>query len=228
MKQACIFVLAVFAFTPGVFGQDGVPMIKAKVMSAFVWGEDSTSEAVSSTIQDPLTGNMIRTLSYAGIEVSSRIGFERVSTNEVGIFLNYTSTIVNSTDSTLSVRHGGISVDGRAASPLSVMPTGKKLNKKEHKSKPDAVERGKIHCLTSGFLSSDHVFSATFSSQVLTVAPRTALTVSSVIRDPRSSHSVLCSVEGCYPTGTIRYYLRVDNKDYVFVWPGRSAVYCGT
>jgi hypothetical protein len=228
MKQACIFVLAVLAFTSVAFGQDGVPMIKAEVMSAFVWGEDSTSDAVSSTIQDPLSGNAIHILSYAGIEVSSRIGFERVSIGKVGILLNYTSTIVNSTDSTLSVRYGGISVDGRAALPLSVVPAGKKLNKKERKSKPDLVEPGKIHCLTSGFLSSDNLFSANASSKVLAVAPRTALTVSSVIRDPRSSHLVRCSVEGCYPTGTIRYYLRVDNKDYVFVWPGRSAIYCGT
>ena len=228
MKQAFIFMLAVFAFTPGVFGQDDGPMIKATVMSAFVWGEDSTSGAVSSTIQDPLTGNALHTLSYAGIEVSSQIGFERVSIAEVGTFLNYTTTIVNSTDSTLSVRYGGVSVDGHAASPLWVVPADEKLNKKERKSKPDAVDLGKIHCFTSGFLSSDNVFSANASSQVLTVAPRTALKVSSVIRDPRNYHSVLCSVEGCYPTGTIRYYLRVDSKDYVFVWPGRSAVYCGT
>jgi len=228
MKQACIFVLAFLAFTPGVFGQDGMPMIKATVMSAFVWGEDSTSGAVSSTIQDPLTGNAIHALSYAGIEVSSRIGFERVSTAEVGTFLNYTTTIVNSTDSTVSVRYGAISVDGHAASPLWVVPAGKKLNKKERKSKPDVVELGKIHCFTSGFLSSDNFFSANASSQVLTVDPRTALTVSSVIRDPRNYHSVRCSIEGCYPTGTIRYYLRVDAKDYIFVWPGRSAVYCGT
>jgi hypothetical protein len=228
MKQACIFVVAVFALTPGVFGQDGIPMIKATVMSAFVWGEDSTSGAVSSTIQDPLTGNAIHTLSYAGIEVSSRIGFERVSPAEVGTFLNYTTTIINSTDSTLSVRYGAISVDGHAASPLWVVPAGKKLNKKERKSKPDVVELGKIHCFTSGFLSSDNFFSANASPQVLTVAPRTALTVSSVIRDPRSYHSVRCSVEGCYPTGTIRYYLRVDTTDYVFVWAGRSAIYCGT
>jgi hypothetical protein len=227
MKQACIFVLAVFAFTAGVFGQDGMPMIKATVMSAFVWGEDSTSGAVSSTIQDPLTGNAIHALSYAGIEVSSRIGFERVSTAEVGTFLNYTTTIVNSTDSTVSVRYGAISVDGHAASPLWVVPAGKKLTKKERKSKPDVVELGKIHCFTSGFLSSDNFFSANASSQVLTVAPRTALTVSSLIRDPRSYHLVRCSVEGCYPTGTIRYYLSVDDEDYVFVWPGRSAVYCG-
>jgi hypothetical protein len=196
-------------------------------MSAFVWGQDSTSGAVSSTVQDPLTGNAIHRLSYAGIQVSSRIGFERVGTYQ-GTFLNYATTIVNSTDSTLSVRYGGISVDGHAASPLWIVPADKKLNKKERKSKPDAVELGKIHCFTSGFLSSDSFFSANSTSQILTVAPRTGLTVSSVIRDPRNYHSVLCSVEGCYPTGTIRYYLRVDNKDFVFVWPGRSAVYCGT
>jgi hypothetical protein len=228
MKQACIFVLSVFAFTPGVFAQDGVPMIKATVMSAFVWGEDSTSGAVSSTIQDALTGNALHTLSYAGREVSSRIGFERVSANEVGTFLNYTTTIVNSTDSTLSVRYGGTSVDGHAASPLWVVPAGKKLDKKERRSKPDVVELGKIHCSTSGFLSSDNFFSTNASSQVLAVAPRAAVTVSSVIRDPRNYHAVRCSVGGCYPTGTIRYYLRVDNTDFVFVWPGRSAVYCGT
>jgi hypothetical protein len=228
MKQACIFVLAFFAFTPGAFGQDGVPMIKAKVMSAFVWGEDSTSGAISSTIQDPLTGNAVHTLSYAGIDVSSQIGFEPVSTVEVGTFRNYTTTVVNSTDSKLSVRYGGISVDGHAASPLWVVPAGRKLSKKERKSKPDVVELGKIHCLASGFLPSDNLFSANTSSQVLTVAPRTGLTVSSVVRDPRSYHSVRCSVEGCHPTGTIRYYVRVDDKDYVFAWPGRSAVYCGT
>src|SRR6267142_357088 len=227
MKQTSTFALAVFALTPSVFGQDGVPIIKTETMSAFVWGEDSRSGAVSSIIQDPLTGNAIHTLSYAGIEVSSRIGFERVGTDVVGTFLNYTTTIVNSTDAMLSVRYGGMSVDGQVASLLWVVPAGTKLSKKELKSKPDAVALGKIHCLTSGFLSSDNFFSASATSQVLSVAPRTALTVSSIVRDPRRYHSVLCSVEGCYPTGTIRYYLTVNTKDYVFVWPGRSAVYCG-
>jgi hypothetical protein len=227
MRQACLFVLAVFAFTPRVFAQEGEPIIKSEVMSAFVWGQDSPSGAVSSTVQDPLTGNAIHTLSYDGIEVSSRMGFERVGTDGVGIFLGYTTTIVNSTDSTLSVRYGGISVDGHAASPFWVVQPDQKLTKKELKSKPDVVELGKIHCFTGGFLSSDNFFSTDASSQVLTVFPRSALTVSSVIRDPRSYHAVLCSVGGCYPTGTIRYYLNVKNKDYVFVWPGRSAVYCG-
>jgi hypothetical protein len=228
MKQACTLILAVFAFTRCGFGQDGGPIIKAEVLSAFVWGEDSPSGAVSSTIQDPLTGNAVHTLSFAGIEVSSRLGFERVGTNEEGTFLNYTTTIVNSTGAAMSVRHGGFSVDGHTATPVWVVPAGQKLSKKERKSKPGAVELGKLQCFTSGFLSSQNVFSANASSQVITVAPRTALTISSVIRDPRSYHPLRCTVEGCYPTGTIRYYLKVDDKDYVFVWAGRSAVYCGT
>ena len=227
MKQTCIFALAVFALAARVFGQDGVPIIKVEAKSAFVWGEDSRSGAVSSTIQDPLTGNAIHTLSYAGVEVSSRIGFERVGTGFLGTLLNYSTTIINNTDATLSVRYGGISIDGHVASPLWVVPAGTKLSKKELKSKPGAVEVGKIHCLENGFISSDNFFSASTSSRVLSVAARTALTVSSIVRDPRLYHSVLCSVEGCYPTGTIRYYLTVNTKDYVFVWPGRSAIYCG-
>lgn len=216
MKHVCGFVLAAFLFTPGT------------VMSAFVWAEDSPSGAVSSTIQDPLTGNALQTLNYAGIEVSSRIGFESISADEVGTFLNYTTTIVNSTNSTLSVRYGGISVDGHVASPLSVVPAGQKLSKREPKSEPDLVGIGKTHCFTSGFLSRDYFFSANASSQLLTVAPRSALTVSPVVRDPRSDNPLRCSVEGCYPTGTMRYHLKSNDKDCVFVWPGRFAVYCGT
>ena len=221
MKKACILVLAIVAFAPCVLGQDGMPMIKATVMSAFVWGEDSTSGS------RPTDRQCDTRMSYAGIEVSSRIGFERVGTDFVGTLLNYTTTIVNNTDATLTVRYGGISVDGHVASPLWVVPAGTKLSKKELKSKPGAVELGKIHCLTSGFISSDNFFSESTSSQVLSVAARAALMVSSIVRDPRRYHSVLCSVGGCYPTGTIRYYLTVDTKDYVFVWPGRSAIYCG-
>jgi hypothetical protein len=227
MKQGYILEFAVFAITLGMLVQNDVPTIKVEVTSAFVWGEDTATGAVSSTIQDPLTGNAIRKLSAEGVEVSSQMGFERVSSNEVGTFLNYTTTVVNGTDSKLSVRYGGISVDGHTASPLRVVPPGRKLNKNERKGSQDMAELGEMHCFTSRFLSSDNFFSANTLSQALIVAPRTALTVSAVIKDPRSYHSVLCSVAGCYPTGTIRYYVRVGAHDYVFVWPGRSAVYCG-
>lgn len=227
MKLACLLGFAAFAFTLGLFGQNEVPAIKVEVKSAFVWGEDNSTGAVSSTIQDPLTGNPVHKLTYGGIEVSSRMGFEGVGSDEPGTFLNYTTTVVNSTESKLPVRYGGIRVDGHVASPLWVVPPGRKLNKSERKGNQDVAELEKMHCFTSGFLPSDNFFSANTSSQALTVTPRTALTVSAVIRDPRKYHSILCSVAGCYPTGTIRYYVRVGAQDYVFVWPGRSAVNCG-
>ena len=220
--RGCTFLLAVFSFTSCVFGQE----IKAEVVSAFVWGEDSPFGAISSIIQDPLTGYAIHKLRYGPIEVSSRIGFERVSAYEVGTYVNYTTTIVNGSDSTLSVRYGGISIDGRAVSLPWVIFPDKKLNMRERKNKTNVVEPDKMQCFTSGFLSHDHLFSADGSSQTLNVDPKTALTVSSVVRDPRS-YPLRCSLEGCHPVGTIRYHLTVNSQDYVFVWSGRSAIYCG-
>jgi len=228
MKQGCLFALSFFLFAVGMFGQNGAPTIKAEVKSALVWGEDGPAGAVSSVIEDPLTGNAIHKLSYGGVEVSSRLGFEGTGTDERGTFLNYTTTIVNGTDARVSLRFGGISIDGHAASPVRLVPAGKKPKKKqERQNQEELVELRKMHCITSGFLPSDNLFSADNFAKVLAVAPATALTVSSIIRDPRSYHAMLCSTAGCYPTGTIRYYVRVDNLDYVFVWPGRSAVYCG-
>jgi len=221
-RYACGFVLLIFAFASWVFGQD----IKTEVLSAFVWGQDSPSGAISSTIQDPLTGIAIRKLTYGPIEVNSRIGFEQVSTDEVMVFLNYTTTIVNGGDSPLSVRYGGISINGHAVSLSSVILSGKKLNKHERKDKAKVVDLEKIHCFASRFLSTDHLFSANNQSQTLTVFPKTALTVSSVVRDPRS-YAIRCSMDGCHLIGTIRYYLTLNSQDYVFVWPGRSAIDCG-
>ena len=217
-----IFLLAVFAFTSSVSGQE----IKAEVVSAFVWGEDSPFGAISSIIQDPLTGYAIHKLSHGPIEVSSRIGFEGVRADEVGTYVNYTATIVNGSDATLPVRYGGISIDGRAVSLPWVILPGKKLDKRERRNKTNVVEPDKMQCFASGFLSHDHLFSADGLSQTLNVYPKTALTVSSVVRDPRS-YPLRCSVEGCHPVGTIRYYLTVNSQDYVFVWPGRSAIRCG-
>ena len=220
--RGCSVLLTAFAFTCYLFGQE----IKTEAVSAFVWGEDSPFGAISSIIQDPLTGHAIRKLAYGPIEVSSRIGFERVSADEVGTYLNYTTTIVNSSDSTLSVQYGGISIDGHAVSLPRVIPPGKKLTKRESKNKTNVVEPEKMQCFTNSFLSHDHLFSADGASQTLKVSPKTALTVSSVVRDPRY-YPLRCSAEGCYPVGTFRYYVTVNSQDYVFVWPGRSAIYCG-
>jgi hypothetical protein len=222
MRYTWRVLLSIFTLASCISGQE----IKVKVVSAFVWGEDSASGAISSTIRDPLTGNDIRKLTYGSIEVSSRIGFEGVTEDEVGTFLIYATTIVNDGDSILTVRYGGISVDGRSVSLPWVIPPGKKPKKHERSVKSNAIELDRMQCLTNGFFSDDHLFSAGTQSQTFSVSPRSALTVSSVIRDPRS-YSIRCSIDGCHPVGTIRYYLTVNSQDYVFVWPGGAAIYCG-
>ena len=224
MRRTCVLTLTVLAIRVLVLGQDNLTTFKTEARSAFVWGEDSPEGAVSSTVQDPLTGNAIPKLTHGGIEVSSRMGFEWVGLGQAGAFLNYTTTIVNGTDSTLSVRYGGISLDGHPASPLSIVASNKHLNKREIHGKNQVVELSKMNCFTSGFLPSDNFFSASPLSQSFSVLPGSALTVSSVIRD---LYSVRCSVAGCYPTGNVRYSIRVNNGDYVFVRPGRAATYCG-
>lgn len=227
VKPTSLFLLILLGLAPRVTFQNNEPVIKAETLSAFVWGQDSPSGAVSSTIEDPLTGNEIHKLSYGEIEVSSKMGFENVPTGEVGTFLIFRTTIVNNTHARVSVRYGGISVDGHEADPLLfVLPT-EKLTRKEHKGKPGTLELGKLHCFANRFLASDDVLSMDRSSQAQGVAPQGALTLSSVVRDPRNYSPLRCSVDGCYPTGTMRYYLHVGAHDYVFTWLGRSAVYCG-
>lgn len=188
-----------------------------------MWDENSLESATSSIIRDPLTGDEIHKLSYAGIEVSSRMGYERISLSKVGELLNYTTIIANNTDSDVSVEYGGARVDGRAAMPLRIALTNKGVNKHDRKN---VWELSKMYCFKTGFASSENFFSADDSSRSFKVRPRTALTISSVTKDPRNL-PLLCSVDGCHFTGTIRYYIRVARTDYVFVWPGRSVVYCG-
>lgn len=229
MKRNQLLPLAFLLFTSGTFAQSDlptsgdIPTFRVEAKSAFVWGEESAESVISSVVRDPLTGDEIHRLSHAGIEISSRMGYERVSLSEAGKLLNYTTTVANNTNSDLLVQYGGASVDGRAALPLRVALNRKGLNKSDRK---DLWELSKMHCFKTGFASSDNVFSAHAPSKTFTVRPATALTISAVTKDPRRS-SVLCSVDGCHVTGTIRYYIRVNSRDYVFVWPGRSVVYCG-
>jgi hypothetical protein len=223
MRRILGGTLVVFAFTLLPFAQDDLPIFRAGAASAFVWGEDNPSGAVSSSIRDPVTGNDIHKLSHAGIEVSSRAGFESVGMGFAGELLSFTTTIVNNTESVLSVRQGGASVDGNMALPLSVVATKKGLSKRERKQ---VWELARMHCFSSGFLPSQNFFSSNSSSEVFAVTPKTALTVSFATKDPRN-YSILCSVEGCYPKGSIRFSVTVNATDFVFIWPGRGVVYCG-
>src|SRR5258708_3900374 len=130
MRKLIVFVVSLLVVAVALFGQD-VVTFKKEVSSAFVWGQDSPGGAISSITQDPLTGDSIPTLSYAGIGVSSRMGFERVGRGRVGDFLAYSTTIVNNTSSIISVSYGGISVDGHAALPLSLAPSENHLSKRD-------------------------------------------------------------------------------------------------
>ena len=121
------------------------------------------------------------------------------------------------------MRQGGASVDGRIALPLAVVHTKKGLSKKQRNQ---VRELASMNCFSGGFLPHETFLSPDASSKVFTVTQKKALTVSFVAKDPRY-YSVLCSAEGCFPKGTIRFSVTVNSTDFVFIWPGRAMVYCG-
>ena len=223
MRRTLVASLVVLAFTLLAFAQDDVQTFRTETTNAFVWGEDSRPGAVSSSIRDPVTGHAIHKLKHAGVEVSSQAGFERVRSGEAGQLMSFATTIVNTTHSAVSVRLGGASVEGHLVLPLSVVLTKKGLNKRERQQ---VWELASMHCFSSGFLPREEFFSPIASSTSFTVTPNHALTVSFVTLDPRYS-SVLCSVEGCYPKGTMRFSVTVNATDFVFIWPGHNMFYCG-
>jgi hypothetical protein len=223
MRRVLAVTSAFLALTSLTFAQNDPATFKTEVASAFVWGEDDHSGARSSSIRDPVTGNAIHKLDHGGIEVSSRAGFESIGLGQAGEFLNFTTTIINNTDSELSVRQGRASADGHVALPLSVVITKKGLHKKD---RTEVWDLARLHCSSSGFLPNGDFFSPHTSSKAFSVAPRKALTVSFVARDPRH-YAVLCSPEGCYPKGTMRFSVTVNTTDFVFIWPGRTMVDCG-
>lgn len=223
MRRTLAVTLVFLASTFLTCAQNDLSTFKSEAASTFVWGEDNRSGAISSSLRDPVTGNAIHKLEHGGIEVSSRAGFESIGLGEAGEFLSFVTTIINNTESELSVRQEGASADGHVALPLSVVLTKKGLSKKNHKQVWDLT---RMHCFSNGFLPNEDFFSPKASPEVFTVAPKKALTVSFVTKDPRY-YSVLCSVEGCYPRGTIRFSVTVNTTDFIFIWPGRTMVYCG-
>jgi hypothetical protein len=214
---------AIFALTLLTSAQGNVPIFKAQATSAFVWGEDNLRGAVSGSIQDPLTGNEIRNISHGGIEVSSQARFELASLGQSGELVSFTTTIINRTNSELSVLHAGASVDGYIASSFPVDLAAKEFSKKSHNQ---AREIASLNCLTGGSLTSEIPVPSKVSSEAVVIGPGKTVTTSFVTKDPRN-YSILCSVEGCYPKGAIRFFVTVNSTDFVFVWAGRDIAYCG-
>jgi hypothetical protein len=223
MRSRLAVTFALLAFTLLTFAQKDLITLKTDAASAFIWDEDNQPGAVSSSVRDPVTGNAIHKLSHAGIEVSSRAGFERIGSGKPGEYLSFTTTIVNSTEFEVFVRQGGVSVEGHVALPLPVTLNKKGLSKNE---RAQVWELARMNCFSSGFLPNEIFLSPHAPNKVFAVAPKRALTVSVVTKDPRH-YSILCSVDGCYPKGRARFSITINTTDFVFVWPGRSMVDCG-
>ena len=217
---AMLSVLALALFT---CAQDGVPIFKTEAASAFVWGEDTLPGTVSSSARDPVTGNIIHKLNHEGVEVISQAGFERISSEQAGELLSFTVTVVNNTLFDLSVGQGRASIDGRVVLLLPVVLTKKELSKRQRNQVWDLAS---MSCFSSGFLPHEAFLSPNAPSKLFTATPKRALTVSFIIKDPRYS-PVLCSLEGCYPKGIIRFSIAINTTDFVFSWAGRDMVNCG-
>jgi hypothetical protein len=221
-RHALAVALGIVTLTLLDGAQDNVPIFKAEATSAFVWGEDNLAGAVSSSIQDPLTGNEIRRISHGGVEVSSQARFELASLGHAGELVSFTTTIVNSTHSELSVTQAGASVDGYVALPF---PVGLAANKFSNRGHNRAREIARLNCLTDGIPSREPLSYSNASLETVIVDPGKSATISFVTKDPRN-YSVLCSIEGCYPKGAIRFIVTVESTDYVFVWAGRDMAHC--
>ena len=94
------------------------------------------------------------------------------------------------------------------------------------KASNQAREIASLNCLTGGFPSSELLSYPKAPSEALVVGLGKTVTASFVTKDPRN-YSILCSVEGCYPKGAIRFFVTVNSTDFVFVWAGRDIAYCG-
>lgn len=116
-----------------------------------------------------------------------------------------------------------MSIDGHSVLPLPVVLSKKGLTKKQRQQ---VWEPSPMNCFSGGFLANDLFFSPTSSSKEFAIAPKRALTVSFVAKAPRYS-SMVCSVDGCHPKGTLRFSVTVNTTEFVSVWQGQSMVNCG-
>jgi hypothetical protein len=222
-RRALTFALGILACARFSSAQDNVPIFKAEATGAFIWGEDNLAGVVSGSILDPLTGNEIRKIKHGGVEVSSQARFELATAGQSGELMSFTTTIINGTNSDLSVTQAGARVDGYIASPLPVDLTAKRFSKRGGNQ---VREIEALNCLTGGVPSRELLSSDNASSETVVANPGKNVTISFVTKDPRN-YSILCSIEGCYPKGAIRFFVTVNSTDFVFVWAGRAMAYCG-
>jgi hypothetical protein len=226
MRKLATLACFVLLFNFRANSQADVPKFAVEVRNTFIWGEDVPAGAISSSVREPLTGAEILTLKHDGIAVTSRMGFEKLHPEDAAEFIVYASTIVNNTSTELTVESGGIAIDGHLVSPLSTDSSIKGTKQRHSNGGKDVVNVRSLNCFGSGSLASENFLPAQQNSPAMLVKPQSSLTVSVVVRDPRH-YPLLCTAEGCFPKGTIRYSIHVGRHEYIFSWSGHSLMNCG-
>lgn len=218
-----ILLVGIIVFSVSSLAQQA-PTFTVEAESAFVWGQDSPNGAFSSAIQDPLTGSPMHKLTYHGVEVGSRLGYEAQWVQDskhlrhpYEVIISAT-TVVNNTDYPVPVEYGGASTDGRVIALI-----GDKTSKAIPRL--DNRKFSQLPCFSSGSFPSEIMFNhssennSTNSSSAanpLIVQPKASVTVSAVI-----------AVPSWHLPSEYRYYVRVSHKDYVFSWAMSEILLCG-
>jgi len=114
-------------------------VIRSDVESAFVWGQDRSGKAVSSTTSDPLSGEKLETITYQGITVTFGIHLAVNCWRDFNYCCNESKiTVVNHSGYPLLVKYNG-SYETGTGKPIKT----KKVSggtKKVHEVKNDSAE----------------------------------------------------------------------------------------
>lgn len=225
MRQFVILWLVALLLPSPNFPQESTPTFRAEAESAFVWGQDAPHGAVSSIAQDPLTGRILHKLSYNGVEVSSRLGYEaqwmsdsKYLAHPYDVVISVT-TVINNAAAPVSAAYGGASADGH-----EVILIGDKSSKQR-------VRLGRkpwhsLLCVQSGTVPSDNVILSSDSN-----GPQNSVSLATARWNVQQNSSItvsaLTAIQQPNRTVEYRYFVRVNNKDFVFPWRMDEAQLCG-
>lgn len=227
-------LFAVFLPAPNV-AQESTPAFRTEAESAFVWGQDAPHGAVSSIAQDPLTGRILHKLSYNGVEVSSRLGYEgewladsKWLDHPYDVVISVT-TVVNDTSAPVSVFYGGATADGH-----EVIVIGEKSSKQV----PYLARKSwhELSCIQNGSVPSEVVILSGEQGEVVILAGEQGRSQRGISHStdhwnvqPGSSRdaSAVTAIQRPNRAAEYRYFVRVNNKDFVFPWRMVEAQLCG-
>ncbi len=217
MKHGFYAAILIATMSLPSFAQSETTTLRSITLSAVVWDENLPTPA-SSEIIDPVTGASVRSLTHDGIEVHSQAAFRLFRSGRAGELLTFLVTVVNNTDSDAVLTQAGLVIDGSLSLELLPETSGTRSD-----------DRPKVEgslCMEPNVLSGDTPLRPLTRMKPSNIAPRMASTFRFVAKDPRN-YSLLCSPEGCYPKGVMRFYATLNSTDYVFVWKGQALVNCG-